>query len=291
MLKTLAICSMFLAIGPTAITVPLLAADPRSSDGASEKSHDNNENQPPSTMVSVSCKSPASPIAQQQNNEVHGKDGWDKAAVISNYFLVIIGVFGICYAARTLGKLAKQTKAAEDAAKAASDQTGHMIASERAWLAISSISKSGSVVEPGPPPHYWWQVRNLGKTPARLIATQAVCRISPAKKLPEEPAYPDPTIELHERILGPGDTLDFYSYWERDDGTVFRDNLETLDTIWLEAYGYIKYKTIFGSEICESRFCDDFIHTPDGPLTNQSLRYLIDFRPRLGAPAAYTKHT
>jgi hypothetical protein len=167
----------------------------------------------------------------------------------------------------------------------------HIVTSERAWLIISSDRAGSSVIKPGPPPPYRWYIKNLGSTPARLIAAQAICKAHSGQKLPEEPVFPKGNIELGERILGPNDSLEFYSFWENEDGTIFKDRLETIDTVWLRAYGHVTYKTIFDSEIHESRYCDDFICCPPKPLGVQLADVVIDFRPDFTSPPAYTKHT
>jgi len=163
-----------------------------------------------------------------------------------------------------------------------------MATSERAWLVISSVYKSGSVIQPGFAPLYWWQVKNVGSTPARLIDTQARCKLGMAE-LPETPQYSRNPIELHERILGPGDTLDLWTLWENEDGTIFRNRLEKLESVDLRAYGYIRYKTTFSEEDCEARFCDYFNHVPKESIATDKNSWAIEFRPDLTAPAAYTK--
>jgi hypothetical protein len=197
------------------------------------------------------------------------------------WWLCILGVPTLYY----IGRQAKETR---NAAQAALKQANHMIASERAWLVISSVAKSGSVIQPGFPPYYWWQVKNFGSTPARLVETQAHCRVG-GGQLPEEPTFAKGAVELHERILGPGDTLDFFSFWENDDGTRFRDRVESLDSICLRAYGYIRYKTMFSPDICESRFCDYFNHFPDKSIATDRMLYAIVFRSDLTAPSRVHK--
>jgi hypothetical protein len=290
MLKGLAILAVLLVVGQASTPSPRVTTDPKGGSIAEKQSGTQADKQPPRPGHIVS-EQPTRNGGNNANAPKDGKDGWDKAAVLSNYLLVIVGIFGIIYAALTFGKLTKQTIAAEVAARAASKQTSHMIASERAWLVVSSVTKSESIIRPGFAPYYWWRIKNLGSTPARLIETAAVCIVNTSQNFPEEPFFRGRPIELHERILAPGDSLDFWSFWENGDGAVFRERVETLDWVCLRAYGYIKYKTIFGPEICEARFCDYFNHTPDNPVADNSVQYLIDFRSDLTAPAAYTKHT
>jgi len=215
------------------------------------------------------------------------KDWWDKAAVLSNYLLALIGCIGVLYAARTLRKLKTQTEAAKDAASTARDQTTHMIASERAWLVISSLNDNSSFVWSGPPPLYCWHVRNVGNTPAILIETQAVCKVTESMNLAENPQYPKP-INLSERALAPGDSIDFNTFWSHEDGRILRQNVEEIDTLILLTFGHIKYKTVFGPEIREARFCDAWF--ADGNPRSRPTQPM-DFRPWLDAPQEYTKHT
>jgi hypothetical protein len=290
MLKALAIFTVLLAVIQAPAPIPRVTADPKGGGIAQKDSNAKDETQPPRSESAKSEQS-ATQASKNTNNGKDNKDGWDKAAVLSNYLLVVVGSFGIVYAALTFGKLAKQTKAAETAARAAEKQSDHMIASERAWLVISSITKSGCVIGPGFAPYYWWQVKNLGSTPALLIETQAICKVNMSQQFPEEPLFRDRPISLYDRVLGPGETLEFWSFWENDDGKQFRERVETLDVICLNAFGYIKYKTIFDSEICEARFCDNFTHAPDKPIASDPMLYVINFSSDLTAPAAYIKHT
>lgn len=88
------------------------------------------------------------------------KDQWGKASVVFTGLLVIVGALGVCYAARTLGKIERQAKANEGALseiKAAGKQTDKMIehagkqadaallsarafmSSERAWILVRML--------------------------------------------------------------------------------------------------------------------------------------------------------
>ncbi len=215
------------------------------------------------------------------------KDWWDKAAVLAAYLLVIVGALGIIYAGLTLGKLKEQATAAKVAAEAALRQTDHIVASERAWLVISSVNDSSSFVWSGPPHEYWWQVRNVGNTPAILIATQAVCRVADSRILEETPPYPDPE-NLNERVLAPGDSIDFSTMWSHENGLRFKQNVEEINPLILVSFGSIKYKTVFSPKICEARFCDEWIALGDP--RSKPVQPMI-FKPLLGAPPEYTKHT
>lgn len=105
MLLRLAVFSVSLAIAQATIPTPRAASNPKGGGGQSETSAD----KPPANSVSVICEQPASNPGKPEAPTKNEKDGWDKAAVISNYLLVVAGACGIFYAARTLGKLAEQT--------------------------------------------------------------------------------------------------------------------------------------------------------------------------------------
>ena len=222
-------------------------------------------------------------------------------ANIPNWLLVIVGIVASAAAIKTLGKVKRQAdlmnrqnvvaitaaKAAEDSAIAALQQTSHMIASERAWLVIASVNDHSTFIWSGPPPSYWWRVKNVGNTPAILIDTQAVCRVVDSVSLEETPQYPLPVI-LSNRVLAPGDSIDFNTIWGDERGVWFKQNVEEVNPLILLSFGYIKYKTVLAQEICESRFCDAWF--ADGNPRSHPTQPM-DFKPWLPAPPEYTKHT
>jgi hypothetical protein len=158
----------------------------------------------------------------------------------------------------------------------------HMTASERAWLVIRPVNK-GQTLRAGPTPKFFWEVRNVGKTPARLIETQAVCRMTDEWNLSSSPIFPAPVV-LSERILAPDDSMEFHTGWIDSNGDWVRAIANVSDVMVLLAYGYVRYLTILGEQPCESRFCDDFF----AALENSTD---IVFRRYLNAPADYTNHT
>jgi hypothetical protein len=187
----------------------------------------------------------------------------------------------------TLLAIAEQTKETRRATEAALKQSNHMIASERAWLVMTSISKESN----GAMPMYWWRIKNVGLTPAKIIETQAVCRIDMAfSEFPEQPEYSRP-IELNDRLLAPGDSMDFCTFWSDTTGGIHKnESLESpgmeIITYHLVGYGYVKYRTVLDSDVHESRFCDDCIYTA-GPADVErfvSKRYLE-------APISYSMST
>lgn len=250
--------------------------------------------------------SPVSAIAPHENgqhsqsdNEKHvdaevrivsapQKDVYDIAVIWADFALVVVGAIGIVVGIRTLCILKRQAKANVVAARAALKQANHMVAAERAWLLISAEKSNQKWSEDR---SFYWTIKNVGRTPARLIATQARCEIM--ESLGDPPPTPeyDPPIPLNERILAPGDSMRFKTFWgardkERGCFGVFAQSSEPLDGFYLLAWGHVQYLNLFG-DTCESRFCDEYRFVKELDLPD----YTLKFRPRLDVPAEYTKHT
>lgn len=188
------------------------------------------------------------------------------------------------------GETRSAAKASKKSAEAALRQADHMVASDRAWLIITSENAGGSVPWSGVPPPYWWIVKNVGNTPAILLESQAVCKVADSIRLPDLPQGPE-SIVLNKRILAPNDTLELNTFWTAEDGRMFRGDLETITIPILIAYGFVKYRTVFDAqtEVHESRFCDSWIC--NGDPTRMHPPPVIEFKPMLEAPPDYTKHT
>jgi hypothetical protein len=196
-----------------------------------------------------------------------------------------------------LRKIERQTKAGEDAAKAAKDgaqaalgQANHMVTSERAWLVIEAAMgdfKPAADVDMT----FRWSIRNGGKTPAEIVGTQCVYQMLLSEELtslPDEPVFPA-SVEAQGLLLVPGGSIDFSVYLLDFNGKmVHRLGKHERDCVWmgvfyLRAYGYVKYLDTFGNER-ESRFCQYYV-SPDKSETNHGFQHL------LGVPAAYRQHT
>lgn len=198
---------------------------------------------------------------------------WYTSVEWANWALVLVGVAGVAFAIKTM--------------KAVRQQGDAMVTSERAWLIIGP-GPAAFVPEPESSPAFRWFVKNVGNTPAELIETQSRCwKRAEWERLPETPDYGDP-IELHHRILAPGDSMGFntfFSEWNEQTGEFqVVSSLNPPERLYFVAFGYVKYRS-FG-RICTSRFLDDCARSA-GDLTPMT------FRPKLGdgALAVYTKHT
>lgn len=162
-----------------------------------------------------------------------------------------------------------------------------MLAAQRAWLTISSSNRTeqGSMM-------YWWEVKNVGDTPAKIVETQAICIVSGdgIVELPPEPKFPSDTVKYQDRMLAPGDSVEFHTYWSGDDLKVLRGYDSVPHYVFMVAYGYVKYRTVLEKEIHESRFCDYF-DTSRINAKAAGLAHKTKFRPKLDVPLTYTTHT
>jgi hypothetical protein len=133
---------------------------------------------------------------------------------------------------------------------------------------------------------FWWQIRNVGKTPARIVETQAICTIEQegVMSLPAEPEVWDGPVLYRDRILAPGASMDFFTYFSGTNKKIFREEIVSFGLVSMVAYGYVRYRTAFDDTVHESRFCD-FAEIVD----SKPVPYL--FRPKLDAPLGYTTHT
>jgi hypothetical protein len=123
----------------------------------------------------------------------------------ANIALVLVGAGGIWVAVCTLKKIERQTKAGEDAAKAALAQANHTIAAERAWLVVEAAMGDFRPIA-GINMTFRWSIRNGGKTPARIIGTQCIYQMVAGDYLcsfPAEPVFPNP-VEAEGLLLVPG---------------------------------------------------------------------------------------
>lgn len=219
---------------------------------------------------------------------------WNWIAVNTNPLLVLVGAAGVIVACITLWKIRGQTKAAEDAAKAALLQAKHVETAERAWLLVNYVDMAGKELEDKVILELRWTIKNVGSTPAVLLETKARFQViniypdmpeAPEKELPEIPDYGKPII-ISERLLAPNDSIGYFTKWERRiDGKYVEFAFPAdSDRIWMiVAFGYVKYKDTFGKEH-ESRSCD---------MTWVKKNRLSDlgYRPHPKTPAAYNHCT
>ncbi len=175
---------------------------------------------------------PASGNAQEtlfisESAAVPGKDAWDKASVIFNALLVIIGGLGVGAAIKTLRAIERQAKANEDTLteiKSAAKQTDRMIqhAETQARIAQASLELSRDTAKKQLRPYialkeprlflhddgaveFALELKNSGQTPAYELEGACLCRFEsyPVKS----PGDPPAKIRKSRSIIGAGGTF------------------------------------------------------------------------------------
>lgn len=203
------------------------------------------------------------------------KDAYDRAAFWISVVLAAVGIGGIVAAIITIRKLERQTKATEDQAR-------HLTTSERAWIIVNSEFPDG--LSPGGQDAVSlirWNMKNVGRTPARLIEFDAIASRAERKiSFPEPPRYVGSPGPLNKLLLVPNDS--FGLTWMIEGDSLTPDEVAEVKNgmnLMVITYGYVKYLDAFEKEHT-TRFCQ---------------RYFVDsktkeerFVPHTEAPNSYT---
>ena len=239
------------------------------------------ENREQAQSQSGDDKAKCDDVPQGRNTTVERAKVWWRDF---NWWLVGIGLFTggvICWQSIETRRAANGSK---KAAEAAYMQAKHMIASERAWLAISFVSQEDKFVPRNGIAELFWEAKNVGNTPARLLESEARFQVMGDEELSEIPDYPKAT-PLNERVLVPGDSIRFVTRWEeRKDGAYRRFELppDSDNILLINGFAYVRYLNVFG-EVCETRSCDStWVNTR---------QFRGAFSPNIDAPAAYNRCT
>jgi hypothetical protein len=261
-------------------------------NGQESKPHSNTDKGNPAAANkdAASASGKALPVVNEQAHQGR-KDG--EAAQPPSYLhelllpanaltlaLVIVGIGGIVIAVRTLIAIERQTKAAEDAAETALLSAKALADAERPWLAVDVAPIEGL------PYAFQFSVKNLGRTPAKLIGTstvQVVC-----ETLPDEPEYPDGLSAVEGKREESGEA------WMLAPNEIWKFKVVDMSGIepgWMMNqlafndvktgkrkffyFGKVQYRDVFGPDVHETGFC--YIYR------------LADFR-RFSAPA-YNRYT
>ena len=210
------------------------------------------------------------------------KDAWDKAGIFCEFLLAAVGIAVVVAGGLVVIRMDRQTRATENAAKAALAQAESVAVSERAWLIIAPAREEQDWSRDR---SFHWVIRNVGRTPARLMESQAKCQLMDSGlPLAEVPDYGG-AVYLHDRMLAPGDSIRLTTIWgvETKNGYEAVGDVDVARGFSLAAYGSVTYLDIFDKER-ESRFCEEYVFDGLG-------ERVVQFRPRLDAPPAYTSHT
>ena len=204
--------------------------------------------------------------------------------------LFLAGIPGIFVALRTLKVLSRQarsmrrqTKPIRKSAEAALLSAQAIMGSERAWILVKPELPDGLRAAPqNQITRFRWSIKNVGRTPARLLETDALAaRIEKMKDFPPEPRYVGKPLSMNEFLLVPNDSIPITWMIEGDsltEGEVakIREGL----SLHFAAYGYVKYLDVFDKPHT-MRFCHRFVVYAD---TGKE-----GFEPYTDAPPEYNK--
>jgi hypothetical protein len=244
MLKRLTILGLLLAVTPFMPGQPNKAAD--------QKQEPAKQGQP-AVLHADSPNKQASSQADQPKANPNAPE-WYTALERPDWWLVIVATL-------TAGVICWQSIETRKAAQSALLNAQAMITAERPWLVAhlkqfeeETIPESGRL-------RLSWEVKNVGKTPAKLIEADAVAVFNlDAVPLPDVPIYGYFPETLENRMLVPGDTYSFWAHWyELKDGRYIRLEKQNIGprADLMVVFGYVKYRDTFDSTKEHiSRFCD-----------------------------------
>ena len=269
-----------------------------------DKAQDKQETSNPSKPV-VIIESPAAANNQDQASKKPAKYPWGELlapANIPNWFLVAVGGITGWFVYKTLKAIKRQADVMESQAKDARESGAEatrialatakaaqksgdaalrtvqvMIDSERPWLiAHMEQSKSSCLLENGNV-RFTWTVKNVGKSPAKLIEAGAMVSLDTMGPPLDQEYKMEP---LDERILVPGDSIPFFLFWSIVENGRIRTrlgkSLEEFNDLAM-VYGCVRYRsavdplssyeTWFSESSCISAgLCDGFEQSwPIGP--------------------------
>lgn len=155
--------------------------------------------------------------------------------------------------------------------------------SERAWiLGTPSLKSKLRVGAPRTGFVFTWSFKNVGRTPARLVETDAVSwRVKDVKTIPKTPKFEGKPVPLNNFLLVPNDSIGFGGLVEPFGDELTREEIDEITgmKLTLIAFGYVTYLDQFGKKHT-TRFCHTYmVGGPDSE----------GFRPYWSAPSAYTE--
>jgi hypothetical protein len=303
MLKWLAILAVVLAVAQASMPILGQTANSSTSNGQKQDNGGNSDKNPSQKAVPVVGQDESSPIQQSEPKETPSYyqqptinitnptpvlESWswhDKVAWGAGLLLLVVGSV-------TLWWFIIQTIATKKAAEAAMLNAQFLVDSERAWMiGTPDITKLDLLPVPGAKFIYKCNLRNVGRTPARMI--QAGLAFRKAKSLsdiPQTPIYEEEEIHSLNKILiipqascsTPQD-----SFYIRGEAKLTGEELIAVKRGTggiLYAYGFVKYLDSFHREH-ETHFCH-YYHVP-GPydIAEEGFQLCVD------APREYNKAT
>ena len=275
MLRYLAIVAVLMAaMSPIPGQAP---KNPAGGSGTVQKQpkQGNANNQPAASTIPEGGTRPAQPYTEKPNAEDAGnsvtirklptvsigKDWADWSYWGFGGLLVIVGSLQVWLLGGTLVAVKWQARETKRAAEAALLNAQAVINAERPWLVAHLKEFKEAPIPNDGRLRLAWEVKNVGKTPAKLIEADAVAVFNlDAVPLPDVPIYGYFPETLENRMLVPGDTYSFWAHWyELKEGRYIRLEKQNIGprADLLVVFGYVKYRDTFDStKEHVSRFCD-----------------------------------
>lgn len=183
----------------------------------------------------------------------------------SNWALFIVGVGTAIFAFRSLPLIRRQTKATEDAAKAALLNAQAVIHSERPWVTLSIREEEVDV--------FSFHLKNVGRTPAEILHVIVYeDRIPLEEKIPDTPPCKNIITLIGEPpLLAPGEPWEFDHLRMSGIGASFDYGEDELliktGSLRLLRYGIVTYRNTLDpdkSHLGETKFCCTYNFFPKG---------------------------
>lgn len=166
----------------------------------------------------------------------------------------------------------RAANAAQTSADAALKTVQAMIDSERPWVIAHMEQSKGPCLLDNGNVRFTWTVKNVGKSPAKLIEAGAMVSLDTLGPPLDQIEYKMESLD--ERILFPGDSVPFFVFWSKVENGQIRTRLgkplEDFNDLVM-VFGRIRYRGAVNTPgIYETRFsesstvingvCDGFEH-------------------------------
>jgi hypothetical protein len=149
-------------------------------------------------------------------------------------------------------------RGSEKSAEAALRTVQIMADSERPWIVAHMEQANRSCLLDNGNVRFTWTVKNVGKSPAKLIESGAMVSLDTIGPSVDQIHYKMESLD--ERILVPGDSAQFFAFWSIiENGRIRTQVGKTLEEFndLVMFYGRIRYRgAIDPSDIYETRFSE-----------------------------------
>lgn len=213
---------------------------------------------PAATQTKESTEKPKTDAENWSPRKAITPDSWPTWA------LVVVGICGTIYAARTLRAIRQESREIKEVADAASMNAQAVINAERPWLVVATFFDKDK------PELCRFGCRNQGKTPAKIISISAQTRfVNNPSDLPIPPDYsspvamPDLTLIVHTDSFPIGHGVSARQFVESQGR--WESVLHAQE--FLAYFGNVIYRDAFHPEsseegLHETRWC--FVYQPGG---------------------------